>query len=104
MKNGLSFLENRNYKIKVVFGKFKKINKFEKNQIKSKKKQKQERKDIMQAAPQTSASKVHTGPVSSQKNQEGSFNKSEKTKDIRSTNITAAKGFSQFLHKTRKKI
>lgn len=46
----------------------------------------------MQSAPQTSAPKVQTGPASSQKFKEGTFNKSEKTKDIRSTNITAAKG------------
>ena len=50
----------------------------------------------MQPASQTAATKVHTGPAS-QKGKEGSFNKSEKTKDIRSTNITAAKGKSSFI-------
>lgn len=45
----------------------------------------------MQPASQSAPIKVQTGP-SSLKGKEGSFNRSEKTKDIRSTNITAAKG------------
>lgn len=45
----------------------------------------------MQPAPQPSVQKVQTGPQSNPSNRDG-FTKSEKTKDIRSTNITAAKG------------
>ena len=47
----------------------------------------------MQAPAQSAASKVQAVQKGSIKG-EGTFHKSEKTKDIRSTNITAAKGIS----------
>ena len=49
----------------------------------------------MQPATQSAPSKVQSGPTLSQKGnymKENTFTRSEKTKDIRSTNITAAKG------------
>lgn len=46
----------------------------------------------MQASVSAPAQRVPTGPVSQKAGIDGNFLRSEKTKDIRSTNITAARG------------
>lgn len=52
----------------------------------------------MQASAPAPALKVPTGPASQKAGVDGNFLRSEKTKDIRSTNITAARGIIIFLY------